>query len=307
MIIDKVIQNIYEIKGNFVGIENHKLFSEITDNKEVGKNLTDFLYESLGYKPIGNFTAKDVHDLRIMYMKGEFTGVEGVSSSEQLYNLLNENGMAPLNREYKTSVKNKKLLNYINVLAKYLKHSKDIISYNGKKYYLSNIIEIIKLDKNHAKKIINTLLEENNGLISFNKIDSVTETIVASDATLYLNVDLTKSQEVKIVKQAIEEAAGLNVLIPKGLQFEEIPYLSAINNLMYLELLDLAEINQKTLSNYMRQFGINIPDYSGYYLEKRVILFTLPGDNATDKLFAIPKDYSKENPYVLLDFDGALN
>lgn len=278
MIRVKVIQNYYERFGNFDKI-NNSYTGKLLDKSEDA-------YEFLGYATFTyrnhKYSAKDTHDLRMAYLKDDLEAankIMKVSSLEDLGKILNKFKMLPDKKEEGDGLKIPESLKvYVNVLAEYYKNLDSYVIFKGTPMTLKDALAVFKFQPRAIKSNIKTLLEDNKKvLVNIEHGDK----ICAYGRKLYVTSGLSTKQINSLHFKAMLKAVQDSMQVPdKCIKNPlELFTLGLTDTKAYLNLLESAELNEMTLSQYLERMGFHVPNCEVMFKDLGILLAIL-GQNA---------------------------
>lgn len=262
-VIDKLIQNYYEINGSFDKI----ILSDVGEYIKVDNmNLKDYCYRSLGYKAANGISESQMHDLRIRY-RVDAADTLGFNTREEAENFLRENKMLPMMVKGVSMRINKKLRKYSDVLGQYLKNTDTIIvSFRGYVLSISKVIQSLKAEPKAVSSNAKELAEQ---IMKYLAFEETSKKPYVYDGVLYTNEKLTEKSKMTIVTDAISLATGVNHGLPKEILVSpgRIQILSYIDNPMYLSILESAEIHGRSLADELMLSGLHLAELAPIYKE----------------------------------------
>lgn len=260
MLKEKLIQNYYEINGNFDGITTSNIGHLLDD---ASSSVIDNCYKILGYQGTDNFTPKEVHDVRIAYLKEDldfFKDKFNLNSVSEIEYFFKGNKLEiPPKHDFQLTDK------YIKMLAKYLAMPNDIIIlYNGGNYRLDEVIYLLKLGTTNVNQDIRDIVDHNPDIIRFEK--STDEFI--SDGVMHTKKVFSEQAKKKLLVNALRMAADPGLWgVPQTVMSRPmmIPVLQFVAPGVYINLMEHAEIQGITYQKLLANAGFNIYDYSYIY------------------------------------------
>lgn len=259
MLVQRFIQNYYELHGNFDKIELSVLGRQIRELADADSvDIQQFCYKQLGYpdkmteERLDQFAHYQLGDADYFMTNGYVESIEDIPE----YLAMFKNTRKPVFRERKYP---KKLEAAIAMLTKYYNDSKELyITVDGAELTTKVYISMLKLRNNGRVSINNVLTELNEVklLVGFKKgtSDSI------QNGVFYYK-DFTDNQLQRIQKEAISNIAfGLYLNSGVIKNVVDLPFLSLNDNNTYLSLLDMCRGLGITYAEYMLNFGYVIKD-----------------------------------------------
>lgn len=301
--LNHLLRNYYEIHGNFNKISNHPLSRLIPADVE---SVEEFCYQALGYGIESSISAVECHDLRMAVLTEDLTTVSqkyNISSMEEAKKILEKEGFLPeLTDKNRFNVRSS-LLKYSNVLADYYKNTPRVVcEYEGQRYPISHLVKALKFKPKRLTKEVTTICENNKDAMA-DIVKDATDDIYVSHNILHVDKELNEKQKFAIQVDALKIATGLDTRIPVELVMEPLKFiLLAVNNpLVYLSLLEDAEMQGITYADLVAPLGIQIFDYYPLYKAFHAIIIRL-----NDKSLVI-NDVLPDNKHYVLATDQELS
>lgn len=311
MVKERIIQNYYEIHGNFNGINNTPLVNMLGSNKD---NKTSFYYSILGYKPLEIKNKKDkrvlneidCHNLRVLYLRGDLQGLYKnyqIESMSDLKELLESVDLCP--REFKT-------INYplskeqhecMNALVLYLKNCNKLIKWNNNVSPVSNIITALKAEPKHLKVVADEIMPQLEI-----KFATTTKPLHVLKDTVFYKKEFTREAQERIIRYAIYSAikGADNEVLKLFKKAPELLWLPITDNKLYLDILDYAEANNYTYRELLNSIDIAVPDYyecykyTGFIFTSFMDTFSILDDRFDENNIKITMDKSQLLAFISL-------
>lgn len=270
MIKAKVIQNYYERFGNFDKIHNSytgKLLGDVKDP-----------YEFLGYKSCSdkehNFSAKEIHDLRMAYLREEENKIRetfNFASLEEASVFLKSVDMMPEKLESADIKIASTLKPYLNMLTEYYRNSNSYVFFKGNYLPLKDVLACMKFQLKAIKRNVKTLIEDNRGVLVSVETG---ELPLAYGRKLYVSKGLSAKQIDDLQSKALLKAALEGTQIPEKYVKDplELFTISFSDTTTYLKILEMAELKKQTYTQYLENIGFHTPNCEIMFKELGIIL-----------------------------------
>lgn len=257
MVLDTLVQNYYERRGNFDGISNTSISKALLKiEQKTGWKVNDICYFMLGYLPLCGKTASQVAADRTRYGQGDKTVTEGYSCTS----------MKQLGKMFKMSQFPKQR----NMLGKC--HHSNLVML-ASEFYRDDLSNIIQLPNNVFSSFPTWLLTQTMPAKSLVNLDYVRPCLlnfkykegaspIIYGKTLYSSEVLTEQEQEEINVKAVEIATMQKDIFHKWAKLPVMDVILMNQNLKakYLELLDLCRSIGITYADAMYQIGIKVPD-----------------------------------------------
>lgn len=291
MTLIKLVQNYFELHNSFVGINKmpyYTLLQEISDELEM--DVEELCYMFLGFVGFGGFSAKDVFELSVQYLK------DGINN--QVFSI-----MFPKHKKQKALVSNSaKNFNeqesiYKNMIVKFITDSNcAYVNYNNKVISFSDFKTLVLQAQLFSNK--NDAVSVALDSIKFKWLENQ-KICYVSDKFISIKSTLTESKKEKILKSAVWEAIYGEYSYPKAIigSVDNFIFNQFNNQENYAFALICASAVGKTYKEFASDFQINIVDQSlllenlhhCLYYCNNVVLVTLP--SVVNKYVMMPPEH----------------
>ena len=270
MIRAKVIQNYYERFGNFDKIHNSYTGKLVEDGED--------LYEKLGYMAIKyqgkKYSAKDVHDLRIAFLRNDMrtiTSITGCETLEEITKILKSNKMLPVRFEQEDVGVSNALKPCLEILSEYYRNLNSYVLFKNNYLPLKDALASMKFHPKAIKSNIKQLMADNKSVLV--SVESG-ETLAAYGRKLYTTKGLSERQISTLQQKALLHAALRGTLIPEKYVRNPLDLfmIGLSDRDTYLGLLETAELEGKTYVQLLEGAGFHVPNCETMYKELGTIL-----------------------------------
>ena len=270
MIRAKVIQNYYERFGNFDKIHNSFTGKLLEDGEDP--------YEALGYTPIYHkgktISAKDVHDLRIAYLRNNVSTVVpilGFATIDDVKMILTKNQMLPKKLKKEGVNVSDNLKTYLDMLSEYYRYSTSYVLFKNNYLPLKDALAAMKFQPKAIKANVTKLMEDNKGVLVSVGSGDISGVY---GRRLYTTKGLSEKQITTLQNKAMLQAALSGAIIPEKYVKNPLDLfmISFSDRDTYLNLLEMAELEGKTYAQLLEHIGFHVPNCENMYREMGVVL-----------------------------------